>query len=45
MSVKPKGLLGNIKMAHVFYHLVGPPRGFGDLGRMAINFQGAGKHW
>ena len=23
----------------------GPPRGFGDLGRMAIYFQGAGEHW
>ena len=21
------------------------PRGFGDLGRMAIYFQGAGEHW
>ena len=27
-----------------FTHL-GPPRGFGDLGRMAIYFQGAGEHW
>ena len=25
--------------------LLGPPRGFGDLGRMAIYFQGAGEHW
>ena len=24
---------------------LGPPRGFGDLGRMAIYFQGAGEHW
>ena len=23
---------------------VGPPRGFGDLGRRAIYFQGAGEH-
>ena len=23
----------------------GAPRGFGDLGRMAIYFQGAGEHW
>ena len=23
----------------------GSPRGFGDLGRMAIYFQGAGEHW
>ena len=23
----------------------GPPRGFGDLGRMAIYFQGAREHW
>ena len=23
----------------------GPPRGLGDLGRMAIYFQGAGEHW
>ena len=22
-----------------------PPRGLGDLGRMAIYFQGAGEHW
>ena len=22
-----------------------PPMGFGDLGRVAIYFQGAGKHW
>ena len=26
-------------------HIVGSPMGFGDLGRMAIYFQGAGKHW
>ena len=26
-------------------HIIGPPMGFGDLGRMAICFQGAGKHW
>ena len=26
-------------------HIIGPPMGFGDLGRMAIYFQGAGKHW
>ena len=27
-------------------HLIsGAPRGFGDLGRMAIYFQGAGEHW
>ena len=25
--------------------IIGTPRGFGDLGRMAINFQGAGEHW
>ena len=25
--------------------LLGPPMGFGDMGRMAIYFQGAGKHW
>ena len=25
-------------------HIIGPPMGFGDLGRMAIYFQGAGKH-
>ena len=24
---------------------MGPPRGFEDLGRMAIYFQGAGEHW
>ena len=24
---------------------VGPTRGFGDLGRMAIYFQGAGEQW
>ena len=24
---------------------MGPPRGFGDLGRMAIYFQGVGEHW
>ena len=24
---------------------VGAPRGFGDLGRMAIYYQGAGEHW
>ena len=23
----------------------GAPRGFGDLGKMAIYFQGAGEHW
>ena len=23
----------------------GPPRGFGDLGRMAIYFHGAREHW
>ena len=23
----------------------GPPRGFGDLGRMAIYFQGFREHW
>ena len=26
-------------------HIIGPPMGFGDLGRKAIYFQGAGKHW
>ena len=26
-------------------HIIGPTMGFGDLGRMAIYFQGAGKHW
>ena len=26
------------------YHIIGAPRGFGDLGRRAIYFQGAGKH-
>ena len=26
-------------------HIIGPPMGIGDLGRMAIYFQGAGKHW
>ena len=26
-------------------HIIGPPMGFGDLGRMAIYFQGAEKHW
>ena len=25
--------------------LMGAPRGFGDLGRTAIYFQGAGQHW
>ena len=25
-------------------HIIGP-MGFGDLGRLAIYFQGAGKHW
>ena len=25
--------------------LLRAPRGFGDLGRMAISFQGAGEHW
>ena len=30
------------KKTHVW---LGPPRGFGDLGRMAIYFQGAGEHW
>ena len=24
--------------------IVGPPRGFGDLGRRAVYFQGAGEH-
>ena len=26
------------------FPLLGPPRGFGDLGRRAIYFQGAGEH-
>ena len=26
-------------------HIIGAPRGFGDLGRRAIYFQGAGEHW
>ena len=26
-------------------HYWGPPRGFGNPGRMAIYFQGAGEHW
>ena len=26
-------------------HLNGAPRGFGDLGRMAIYVQGSGEHW
>ena len=26
-------------------YTIGAPRGFGDLGRMAIYFQGAGEHW
>ena len=25
--------------------IAGSPRGFGDLGRMDIYFQGAGEHW
>ena len=29
---------------HVVIILVGPPRGFGDLGRKAIYFQGAREH-
>ena len=28
-----------------FTVIIGAPRGFGDLGRMAIYFQGAGEHW
>ena len=28
---------------NIYYY--GAPRGFGDLGRMAIYFQGAGEHW
>ena len=27
------------------HHVSGAPRGFEDLGRMAIYFQGAGEHW
>ena len=26
-------------------HIIGVPRGFGDLGRRAIYFQGTGEHW
>ena len=29
----------------ITYASFGVPRGFGDLGRMAIYFQGAGEHW
>ena len=29
----------------LFISILGPPRGLGDLGRMAIYFQGAGEHW
>ena len=46
-------IIPNESMIHLqFIHLVkfvsamGPaPRGFGDLGRMTIYFQGAGEHW
>ena len=42
MSVKPKGLLGNIKMAHVFYHLVGPPGVLGIWGEWLLIFRELG---
>ena len=29
----------------IFAGILLAPMGFGDLGRMAIYFQGAGKHW
>ena len=44
-------IIPNESMVHLrFIHLVKSvsdmaPRGFGDLGRMAIYFQGAGEHW
>ena len=48
-------LLRNNTMSHVLFDYTngqiiyvtgnGPPRGFGDLGRMDIYFQGAGEHW
>ena len=33
------------KVTHNIGRRLGHPRGFGDLGRMAIYFQGAGEHW
>ena len=32
----------NVEFSQAYYWA---PMGFGDLGRMAIYFQGAGKHW
>ena len=32
-------------MLNYFYHNGGLHRGFGDLGKRVISFQGAGEHW
>ena len=41
MNVYPtKGLRVSVRTEYK-----GPPRGFGDLGKIAIYFQGAGEHW
>ena len=41
---KRRGYIKTDNRPTSFCH-VGAPRGFGDLGRMAIYFQGAGEHW
>ena len=38
-------LSSNNKWSKHIDSIMGPPRVFGDLGRMAIYFQGAGEHW
>ena len=34
-----------VLQSHSKYYNVGPPGGFGDLGRMAFYFQGSGEQW
>ena len=41
----PKTIKTSPQIRSIFGGINGAPRSFGDLGRMAIYFQGAGEHW
>ena len=45
IKIRAKLLLGSIVSLLSLRSTVVGPRGFGDLGRMAIYFQGAGEQW
>ena len=45
VNVENRNILGVAKVSNIFGGMPGRPRGFRDLMRMAIHFQGAGEHW